>query len=600
MKIVSKNVDFVGVWTSPGNDKKKYSDGYSSISWRKSKKVLEIEGRDRNLITAKLCTMLCNDFDPVQSSKSDNYCEFPSTSNEMLVELEGVKLDVTITEKDIRDNKHSIKNVEDCLDKVVGKLNIINQQFDVFRAEFQLLKNQHTIQYSPKAVEYSNLDNQNASGLQKRHEENNNIIGSNLNDDIVMSRNDALQSLANLRSECLPNVCYDTQLKRLEREPHDEQDKTKQLESELTVAETKILQLEQALNLHELEQKSKETDNRLCHDHSCIIMESLSTNCIRNQHAPSTQENTCTNKYITSQELIPNPRIPPKQVDKQEPQKHAGQVSQFPKYTEISDKNSNDNAKRHKPSQHTRKDTRKQDDYVNSTNYENPFVLTKLSITDESNTEECFSLSNENAIVSSQTENSSLNLDLPIKDLIHAHSQEENTTSSSAVIMRNPTNWLNYLPFCEVPLPKHEKLSNFQSDKINPQLSDCCPLSTPPSEKIDVKKREANKGKLSFPSRKNKICTKKSERHHSDRSPFHRRPTNHAPVMYHPNSLPPYQIHQLRKLHIPSYQPHRLNISPPYLPPCQKELPPYYPSPPMRSREWLDYLDIVHQVTRIL
>ena len=166
--------------------------------------------------------------------------------------------------------------------------------------------------------------------------------------------------------------------------------------------------------------------------------------------------------------------------------------------------------------------------------------------------------------------------------------------------MRNPTNWLNYLPFCEVPLPKHEKLSNFQSDKINPQLSDCCPLSTPPSEKIDVKKRGANKGKLSFPSRKNKTCTKKSERHHSDRSPFHRGPTNHAPVMYHPNSLPPYQIHQLRKLHIPSYQPHRLNISPPYLPPCQKELPPYYPSPPMRSREWLDYLDIVHQVTRIL
>ncbi|CAB3990102.1 Hypothetical predicted protein [Paramuricea clavata] len=302
---VSKNVDFVGVWTSPGNDRKKYSDGYSSISWSKSKKVLEIEGRDRNLITAKLCTMLCNDFDPVQSSKSDNYCEFPSTSNEMLVELEGVKLDVTITEKDIRDNKHSIKNVEDCLDKVVGKLNIINQQFDVFRAEFQLLKNQHTIQYSPKAVEYSNLDNQNTSGLQKRHEENNNIIGSNLNDDIVMSRNDALQSLVNLRSEWLSNVCYDTQLKRLERELHDEQDKTKQLESELTVAETKILQLEQTLNLHELEQKSEETDNGLCHDHSCIIMETLSTNCIRNQHAPSTQENTCTNKYITSKELPP-------------------------------------------------------------------------------------------------------------------------------------------------------------------------------------------------------------------------------------------------------------------------------------------------------
>ena len=64
---VNENVDFVGVWSSPG-DKKKYSDGNSSISWCKSKKVLEIQGRDRSVITAKLCSMLCN-VDSVQSSE---------------------------------------------------------------------------------------------------------------------------------------------------------------------------------------------------------------------------------------------------------------------------------------------------------------------------------------------------------------------------------------------------------------------------------------------------------------------------------------------------------------------------------------------------
>ena len=61
---VNENVGFVGVWSSPGGDKKKYSDGNSSISWRKSRKVLEIQGRDRSVITAMLCNV-----DPVQSSE---------------------------------------------------------------------------------------------------------------------------------------------------------------------------------------------------------------------------------------------------------------------------------------------------------------------------------------------------------------------------------------------------------------------------------------------------------------------------------------------------------------------------------------------------
>ena len=79
---------------------------------------------------------------------------------------------------------------------------------------------------------------------------------------------------------------------------------------------------------------TKETDNGLCHEHSSITVETHSTNRTRIQHAPLTEENTCTNEYIASQELPPNPRLPPKQVDKRVPQKYAGKVSQFPKYIE--------------------------------------------------------------------------------------------------------------------------------------------------------------------------------------------------------------------------------------------------------------------------
>ena len=49
-----------GVWSSPGGDKKTYSDGHTVISWRKGKKLLQIEGKEDNLIKAKLCSAICN------------------------------------------------------------------------------------------------------------------------------------------------------------------------------------------------------------------------------------------------------------------------------------------------------------------------------------------------------------------------------------------------------------------------------------------------------------------------------------------------------------------------------------------------------------
>ena len=189
---VNENVDFVGVWSSPGSDKKKYSDGNSSISWRKSKKVLEIQGRDRSVITAKLCSVLCN-VDSVQSSevscaKRDRNGASPPTSNELSVEVEGVKLDLTIAEKAICDNKYSIKNIEESLHEVIGKFDNIGQQLEIFGTEMHTVKNQHMIQYSSKAVEDLNLDRQNSHALGKCCHENNS--NTTANSSINANRND--------------------------------------------------------------------------------------------------------------------------------------------------------------------------------------------------------------------------------------------------------------------------------------------------------------------------------------------------------------------------------------------------------------------------
>jgi hypothetical protein len=43
--------------------------------------------------------------------------------------------DITIAGKEIRDNKHSTKNIEETLNKVVGKCDTISHQLDIFGTE---------------------------------------------------------------------------------------------------------------------------------------------------------------------------------------------------------------------------------------------------------------------------------------------------------------------------------------------------------------------------------------------------------------------------------------------------------------------------------
>ena len=71
--------------------RQEYSDGHTLISWRKGKKLLQIEGKEDNLIKAKLCSAICNvnfvssgegtrvivsgqkDASPRLSTEADNY-----------------------------------------------------------------------------------------------------------------------------------------------------------------------------------------------------------------------------------------------------------------------------------------------------------------------------------------------------------------------------------------------------------------------------------------------------------------------------------------------------------------------------------------------
>jgi hypothetical protein len=111
---------------------KKYSDGDTSISWRKGNKVLRIEGKGNNQINATLCSIICNSGISHEETGAVNNLSSVShrTTSELSVEMEGVKLDITIAEKDICNNKLTIENVEARLnkEKLVNNLIIIVRQ----------------------------------------------------------------------------------------------------------------------------------------------------------------------------------------------------------------------------------------------------------------------------------------------------------------------------------------------------------------------------------------------------------------------------------------------------------------------------------------
>ena len=79
------------------------------------------------------------------------------TTSELSVEMEGVKLDITIAERDICNNKLTIENVEARLNKLTEDFGKVSQQLDNCRkAEIYFLNNQYRDRSSP-AFEYSNM-----------------------------------------------------------------------------------------------------------------------------------------------------------------------------------------------------------------------------------------------------------------------------------------------------------------------------------------------------------------------------------------------------------------------------------------------------------
>jgi hypothetical protein len=69
-KLLSEDLKLTGIWEQPDGDKKVFRTNDTSISWRKNKSMLHLEGTDAGKITQLLCTKICEDLNGV--SKTNN------------------------------------------------------------------------------------------------------------------------------------------------------------------------------------------------------------------------------------------------------------------------------------------------------------------------------------------------------------------------------------------------------------------------------------------------------------------------------------------------------------------------------------------------
>ncbi|CAB3999531.1 Hypothetical predicted protein [Paramuricea clavata] len=179
-QFVSEKLNLNGEWVSPGGDKKLFNDGYISISWRKNKKALLIDGDDRDKFKSKLCRMICaNDFN------KGNMCEETKTVNvecrsaspiraplsELSTEVEGIKLNVTIAEREIEVNKSAISKVESNLHEINSGYEDLRLQFDEYKKITEVLIQRDRFQHST-TFEYSNvIDKVNPSETKRYQDE---------------------------------------------------------------------------------------------------------------------------------------------------------------------------------------------------------------------------------------------------------------------------------------------------------------------------------------------------------------------------------------------------------------------------------------------
>jgi uncharacterized protein YoxC len=122
-KLLSEDLKLTGIWEQPDGDKKVFRTNDTSISWRKSKSLLHLEGTDAGKITQLLCTKICEDLNAVSKTNniiiSDCSCQTESDISQSCLckckdichDIEGLKSGQKVTSEAIQSLSKAVSHI---------------------------------------------------------------------------------------------------------------------------------------------------------------------------------------------------------------------------------------------------------------------------------------------------------------------------------------------------------------------------------------------------------------------------------------------------------------------------------------------------------
>jgi hypothetical protein len=127
-QFVNENLKLQGKWSQPRGDKKVFTTGTNSISWRKSRKDLQFKGTDAELLKHSVCSIMKDTGNIVNNMATNT--EMPTCQNnrELTTDIACIKLDQVINERHIFDNTSRIKEIGNMLAKFEKQNEEIQQE----------------------------------------------------------------------------------------------------------------------------------------------------------------------------------------------------------------------------------------------------------------------------------------------------------------------------------------------------------------------------------------------------------------------------------------------------------------------------------------
>ena len=134
--LVAKDLELSGIWEHPGGDKKVFKFNNSSISWRKSKSLLQLEGDEVGTVIQRLCVKILKSLQSATESgnNTDISCQtvdetpLPCSCNcnctaDVCSDIEELKSDHAI-------DRETIRSLSDSVVQIAGIVQQLHKDFD--------------------------------------------------------------------------------------------------------------------------------------------------------------------------------------------------------------------------------------------------------------------------------------------------------------------------------------------------------------------------------------------------------------------------------------------------------------------------------------